>query len=538
MTTHDQPRITIDDYPCLGDTTSLKRLKPLARQYPDHWRRLLVDCAPCPLPITPATTVQQLLGTAFDRRCLPGPTTSVSTLGKPRSYARRLRWLLPPALPILRITPTGLDRLERQFVERGEEPDAASRLVAHLRALAVDALAKYQGVAPLPVRRRRASSSIGASTASPADVAAVARGSSLEDRIALGLLLLERATIKGIVRIDWEEDLAGPCSLVKLAGIHRLVPPFLERDLLQLRGPTHQPGWVFPGRTAEGRMGERALSSRLKAAAEAQLDRPLRIADIKALGRRIWSSARGAPTGVDPGSLHTWEDFGRLVVPGCASRRAPVLSRSVELQGLRDRQAATERACAQNRSRTADLQQQAESDLRFVVARLKKAKRARAQLRKQLLGLEGLTRGRGDYLDRVSQELREIRERLDDDARMDAASAARSAAVVAVSPTVPQPPVQFSSSLVQPTNGAVRSGRSSGLQAGLRDLAEVLPLLIELLTTEPEALKEAFETLMGEPESDWAPPPVSANFDVPEWGPSEEIQPFDGYPGWDSWHGE
>ena len=147
-------------YPCLFDTASLVGLRPLVHDRPGDWRRLLHHYAPPAPPIHPTTTLADVLGTSFDTRCLPGPTTSRSSLSAARSYARRLRELLPGDLVLTQLDGRTLDQLRARL--GGHVGDSvARRLVAHLRGLAHDVRLRV-GMAPAAKTRARPTAGSGA----------------------------------------------------------------------------------------------------------------------------------------------------------------------------------------------------------------------------------------------------------------------------------------------------------------------------------------------------------------------------------------
>jgi len=526
VTNDNQERPTTREHPCLWDTASLEGLKTLEKRWPTRWRDYLWRYARQHYPVTSTTVVQDLLGTRFDRRCLPGRTTSVSTLSAPRSYAGRLRCLLPPHLPVIQITSKHLDHLERDFVSRGETPEAASQLVAYLRTLVNEALGQLPGLAPLPDRRWRASSSLGEVRVRPADLSVVAENSGLRVRAVLGLLLLKGATRRALARIECGHLIG--YSAVQLSGVTWPIPEFVAHDLSQLRGAALGGRWLFPGNTTEGPVAERTLSRWLADAGLVHLGRPLQIADVRRLGRRLQDGRRGRELRRDVLDLRSWEDFGRLVVPGVAPQRVRKLAAATELRGLRSQLKATQRSLCAEQERVTELEEWVRGVFGNVERHLRMGRKDHEKLAKRLMEVMATASSRGWCLDRLTDKVRDLQERLDSptsDAELESPP---------VEPEMPKVPVSYPGPTLEPAT-TTGPGLRAPAQASPAEVVEALVGLMtsgvtSLLECDPQDLEAALQAVAAGRDPGPLSDPYASLPEAPGWEPQQEVVPVPDVP--------
>lgn len=516
------------EYPCLWDTASLVGLKQLEKRWPALWRDCLWQYARQPYPVTSVTVVQDLLGTRFDRRCLPERTTSVSTLSAPRSYAGRLRRLLPPRLSIFQLAPQQFDHLERDFVSRGEAPAAASRLIVHLRTLVNEARRQHPGLTALPDRRRRASSSLGEVHIRPSALAAIAQDSNLRVRAALGLLLLRGGTRRALVRIECSH-LIGDGSAVLLSGTTWPVPQFVAQDLSQLRDAALGGRWLFPGSTSDGRLSERTVSRWLIDAGSAHLRSPLQIADVGRLGQRLQDDRRGGELRRDVLALRSWEEFGRLVVPGPVPRRAPPVSVATELRGVRSKLEAVERSQNAERARAAEFEQRVRAAFDEVAKRLRVGRKNRVKLGKAVAAAKGTAISRGQVLDRLAAQVTDLQERQDTPSGVAEHEPPRTnAPALEVHTARERPAPEPTQSPGPPPPVPSRRGGADFLGA-LLGLAGAAPIIADLMDCDPEDLEAALYTWAEGWPTVRAPAPSASPGGVSAWEPDQGLVP-ESYP--------
>ncbi|MCP4867686.1 MAG: hypothetical protein GY898_03095 [Proteobacteria bacterium] len=319
--------------PCLRDTTTLVGLRGLIRNHPDHWRKLLRTYADPAPEITVWTTAREVLGTRFDQRCLPGPHTSFSTLGNPRSYARRLREMLPADLVLVGINEAALDRIEADLVGLGQSPNASNRMVAHLRTLVNEAYRQVGGQPKLPARRaRRVPDDV--KGVLPADVATIALASPLKVRAALVLLLLPTASLRRIVELSCEDVDQG--RMVLLGNCWFNLPRFCWTDLWTLASGREPEDPLFPGRTDSGRASEQGLRRAIERNVKRALGFTVRPSDIKALGRDLRArSVRGNRLPNAVFEMTTWEEFAQLSRPASPPPNGSAGQQRLAVKGLR-----------------------------------------------------------------------------------------------------------------------------------------------------------------------------------------------------------
>jgi hypothetical protein len=295
--------------PCLRDTASVVGLDGLVDTDPTWRSRLRRDAAPAP-ELRDTTVVRDVVGTAFDRRCLPTPTGPHTSILGPRSYARRLREQLPDLL-LARVDAASLDDLERRL-GTSMRPPAAHRAANHLRYLA-NQWRSATGRPQLPKRRRPVVEAV-PQPPMPDRVAQVMPACSRTVRVAAGLLLGGSMPARAILGLRvGEVRPAGGGAVVCHDGREIAVLGCCVDELLSLVNGQEVDAPVFPGRSLDGTSSVQGFARHLARVSRRVLGVVIRPTELRTLGRLLFRP--GEDGGPSPAAIPTWSAFGTLLPP-------------------------------------------------------------------------------------------------------------------------------------------------------------------------------------------------------------------------------